>query len=97
MMTSIEIVDYKSNMEVVFFWFYIVFTFSTVSTSDTSLRLQSGVDKAFFIKCLASPSQWVDLVEAGWNRLAPSTDAESMQGTIRNALGGQGKLLAPSW
>jgi len=39
MMTSIEIVDYKSNMEVVFFWFYIVFTFSTVSTSDTSLRL----------------------------------------------------------
>ena len=45
--------------------------------------------------CEFGSSQWVDLVEAGWDRLAPSTDAESMQGAIRNALAAQGKLLAP--
>ena len=59
-----------------------------------------GVQKeAFFyqVPCvtLRDETEWVELVEAGWNTLAPPTDAMSLQEKIRNALGSRGKLLTP--
>lgn len=59
-----------------------------------------GVQKeAFFhrIPCvtLRDETEWVELVEAGWNRLAPPTDAPSLRQAISEALGSCGKSVQP--
>lgn len=59
-----------------------------------------GVQKeAFFyqVPCvtLRDETEWVELVEAGWNRLAPPTDAGAVQAAIRSALGSRGKVVRP--
>lgn len=59
-----------------------------------------GVQKeAFFyqVPCvtLRDETEWVELVEGGWNRLAPPTDAGAVQTAIRLALGSRGKVVRP--
>jgi UDP-GlcNAc3NAcA epimerase len=59
-----------------------------------------GVQKeAFFYKVpcvtLRDETEWVELVEAGWNRLAPPTDAKYLTETIRSALGSSGLDVKP--
>jgi UDP-GlcNAc3NAcA epimerase len=59
-----------------------------------------GVQKeAFFhgVPCvtLRDETEWVELVDAGWNRLAPPTDAAVLTRTIAAALGVKGKVIAP--
>jgi len=54
-----------------------------------------GVQKeAFFyqIPCVTvrSETEWVELIDAGWNRLAPATDTQSLQQAILGAMGTQG-------
>jgi UDP-GlcNAc3NAcA epimerase len=51
-----------------------------------------GVQKeAFFhrVPCvtLRDETEWIELVELGWNRLVPPTSADSVAGEIRDALG----------
>lgn len=59
-----------------------------------------GVQKeAFFyqVPCvtLRDETEWVELVEAGWNRLVPPTDAQSLRQAISAALGSSGKPFKP--
>jgi len=59
-----------------------------------------GVQKeAFFFgkPCvtLRDETEWIELVEAGWNRLAPPTSAEALQTAFRAALGTTGKAIEP--
>lgn len=59
-----------------------------------------GVQKeAFFyqVPCvtLRDETEWVELVEAGWNRLAPPVDATALQATINEALGCCGQDVQP--
>ena len=59
-----------------------------------------GVQKeAFFyeVPCvtLRDETEWVELVEADWNRLAPPTDAKVLVTVIRSALGSQGQPVQP--
>jgi UDP-GlcNAc3NAcA epimerase len=59
-----------------------------------------GVQKeAFFFgkPCvtLRDETEWVELVEAGWNRLAPPTSAAALQKAFRAALGTSGKAIEP--
>jgi len=59
-----------------------------------------GVQKeAFFhgVPCvtLRDETEWVELVESGWNRLAPPADASSMKRAIAGALGSRGEDIAP--
>ncbi|WP_165672398.1 non-hydrolyzing UDP-N-acetylglucosamine 2-epimerase [Metapseudomonas otitidis] len=59
-----------------------------------------GVQKeAFFyqVPCitLRDETEWVELVQAGWNRLAPPTDADSVQAAIEAALGSRGQDVQP--
>lgn len=59
-----------------------------------------GVQKeAFFyqVPCitLRDETEWVELVKAGWNRLAPPTDAGSVQAAIEAALGSRGQDVQP--
>ena len=59
-----------------------------------------GVQKeAFFygVPCvtLRDETEWVELVESGWNRLAPPGDAQSLVRSIQEALGSRGKDVAP--
>jgi UDP-GlcNAc3NAcA epimerase len=59
-----------------------------------------GVQKeAFFFKVpcitLRDETEWVELVAAGWNRLAPPVDAESLSKAIIGALRKNGKEVQP--
>lgn len=59
-----------------------------------------GVQKeAFFyqVPCitLRDETEWVELVEAGWNTLAPPVDAQMLKQAILDGLGRVGKLLQP--
>jgi len=59
-----------------------------------------GVQKeAFFhgVPCvtLRDETEWVELVESGWNRLAPPTDPRSLERSILGALGSRGKDVRP--
>lgn len=59
-----------------------------------------GVQKeAFFyqVPCvtLRDETEWVELVDAGWNRLAPPNEAGSLRATIEAALGSRGRNFMP--
>jgi UDP-GlcNAc3NAcA epimerase len=59
-----------------------------------------GVQKeAFFygVPCvtLRDETEWVELVESGWNRLAPPVDARLLVRSIKEALGSRGQDVAP--
>jgi UDP-GlcNAc3NAcA epimerase len=59
-----------------------------------------GVQKeAFFhqVPCvtLRDETEWVELVDAGWNRLAPPVDSQSLSRVFNVALGSQGDRVAP--
>lgn len=59
-----------------------------------------GVQKeAFFyqVPCvtLRDETEWVELVEAGWNRLAPPVDTHLINKTIEAALGSRGRHVSP--
>ena len=59
-----------------------------------------GVQKeAFFFgrPCvtLRDETEWVELIEAGWNRLAPPTSAEALLKAFRAALGTSGQAIEP--
>jgi UDP-GlcNAc3NAcA epimerase len=59
-----------------------------------------GVQKeAFFyeVPCvtLRDETEWVELVESGWNRLAPPTSAEAIGHVLRSSVGSRGAVVRP--
>lgn len=59
-----------------------------------------GVQKeAFFysVPCvtLRDETEWVELVDAGWNRLAPPTSVDALLSAFQAALGSKGQKVAP--
>ncbi|MET0857966.1 MAG: UDP-N-acetylglucosamine 2-epimerase, partial [Telluria sp.] len=55
--------------------------------------------EAFFhrVPCvtLRDETEWNELVEAGWNRVAPPTDAQSVVAALGSSLGTTGREIAP--
>lgn len=69
--------------------------FSALIATDSG-----GVQKeAFFyqVPCvtLRDETEWTELIEGGWNRLAPPSDAGELRAAIEAALGSQGRNLQP--
>lgn len=59
-----------------------------------------GVQKeAFFYKVpcvtLRDETEWIELVESGWNRLAPPVDSDSLQSAINSCIGSHGQDVEP--
>jgi UDP-GlcNAc3NAcA epimerase len=59
-----------------------------------------GVQKeAFFyrVPCvtLRDETEWVELVDAGWNRLAPPLNADAVRCAVEAAIGSTGKPVEP--
>lgn len=59
-----------------------------------------GVQKeAFFhqVPCvtLRGETEWIELIEAGWNRLAPPIDSQALRATLSSALGSHGSDIQP--
>jgi UDP-GlcNAc3NAcA epimerase len=59
-----------------------------------------GVQKeAFFyqVPCvtLRDETEWVELVESGWNRLAPPRDADAVAAAVTEAVGTRGLAISP--
>jgi UDP-GlcNAc3NAcA epimerase len=59
-----------------------------------------GVQKeAYFFKVpcvtMREETEWVELVDAGWNRLAPPDDTDTVVAAIRQALGTHGREVSP--
>lgn len=59
-----------------------------------------GVQKeAYFYKVpcvtIRDETEWVELIDAGWNRLAPPNDPATVMAAIRDALGTHGREVSP--
>ena len=59
-----------------------------------------GVQKeAFFyqVPCvtLRDETEWVELVEGGWNRLVPPTGSDTVLAALRGGIGSVGRAITP--